>query len=671
MDPTLSFIPYEMPAADLGRPNPLPDMSRRRDVHAGVVFDESIPENERASFLYGRVSTSLPYLTQDGYDRIKKPRAFNSAVLENDHIKAVFLPELGGRLWSLYDKDAGRQLLHVNPVFQPANLAIRNAWISGGVEWNIGILGHSPFTVSPVFAAAYRMSDGTPVLRMYEWERVRSAAFVIDAFLPKDSKFLFLRIQIINTRAKETPMYWWSNTAVDEKPDVRVIAPADRAYGHNYDKKLAKVDVPVSDGIDKSYTTRVPRAMDWFFDIPADRRKWECAVDGNGRGLVQASTERLVGRKLFLWGDSAGGKRWQEFLSAPGCSYLEIQAGVIQTQMQNAAMPALAKWDWLESYGPICTDPVVAHGEWKRAYEHITEMLDEKLPLGTLESYLDKARAEGRAANVELKSYGSGWAALEAARAFKTGDGFDVENLVFPEDSINDEQSPWLELLRTGTFPEPGVGAEPSSYMIQPEWLDLLTESIERGKSDHWYSWLQLGVIHFANGENEKAESAFNSSLERRPNAWALRNLAALRGLGGDAEGAARELLEAVGLLPQKHIVIECGKALIAAGMHAEFAAFERELPTDLRNHGRVRVQKIEALIRLGELDAAREIFDADLTVNDVREGEVLLSDLWTLLHRKMIAREQRVDESAVTDAEALGKYPLPENIDFRMSGAK
>ena len=62
---------------------------------------------------------------------------FRVAVLENDHLRATFLLELGGRLWSLLHKPTGRELLSVNPVFQPANLAIRNAWFSGGVEWNI------------------------------------------------------------------------------------------------------------------------------------------------------------------------------------------------------------------------------------------------------------------------------------------------------------------------------------------------------------------------------------------------------------------------------------------------------------------------------------------------------------------------------------------------------
>ena len=48
-------------------------------------------------------------------------------VLENDKLIATFLPEQGGRLWSLKNKATGKEVLYKNPVFQPANLGIRNA----------------------------------------------------------------------------------------------------------------------------------------------------------------------------------------------------------------------------------------------------------------------------------------------------------------------------------------------------------------------------------------------------------------------------------------------------------------------------------------------------------------------------------------------------------------
>ena len=42
---------------------------------------------------------------------------------------------------------------YTNDVIRFRNLAIRNAWFSGGVEWNCGIIGHSPFTCSAMYCA--------------------------------------------------------------------------------------------------------------------------------------------------------------------------------------------------------------------------------------------------------------------------------------------------------------------------------------------------------------------------------------------------------------------------------------------------------------------------------------------------------------------------------------
>ena len=50
---------------------------------------------------YGMMSDGLPYTLQDDYDGPEEELTFKAAILENEYLKAVFLPELGGRLWSL------------------------------------------------------------------------------------------------------------------------------------------------------------------------------------------------------------------------------------------------------------------------------------------------------------------------------------------------------------------------------------------------------------------------------------------------------------------------------------------------------------------------------------------------------------------------------------------
>ncbi|MDR1061749.1 MAG: DUF5107 domain-containing protein [Clostridiales bacterium] len=666
MRTSLTFGAITMPGADLGPENPLPDIRAAQDFRVpSATLDESIPEDERPLFSYGKISSVLPYRIQDGYNREKTEKSFPCATLENERVKAVFIPSFGGRLWSLLDKERGRELLHANPVFQPANLALRNAWISGGVEWNVGIAGHSPFTLSQLHVARAALSDGTPVLRMYEWERIRRASYQIDAFLPEGSRFLYVRVRIKNTRGEETPMYWWSNAAVDETPGTRVLTRADAAYSYGYDRTVRLVPVPVNDGIDKSYSARGPHSQDFFYDIPAGGRKWEAALDESGEGIAQASTDRLIGRKLFMWGNGAGGRRWQSFLSVPGSAYCEIQAGLAHTQMQHVPMPAGAAWEWLEAYGYMRADPKKAHGaDWREAYTHVERRLSEILPREALErAFADSG--EALAAPASPMAHGSGWAALELLRQGKR-DRFDGEAAVFSEESMTGDQAPWLELLRSGTFPDQPAGDEPAAYMAQAEWLPLL-EKAARGGSDHWHAWLQLGVMRAAAGELDKAKKAFETSDARTPNGWAKRNLAVLAQIAGDREEAADKLLEAADLLPIRPMAVECGKALLDAGRLAEFARFYGRLPHALREHGRLRAMRAQAAVMADDFDTGLAILEGGIQMADLREGELALSDLWVLLHARKIAKAEGLAVSDELKARALREHPIPAALDFRM----
>ncbi len=69
------------------------------------------------------------------------------------------------------------------------------------------------------------------------------------------------------------------------------------------------------EGKDISYTTNSKRAARLLLPDPAGQRPWVSALDGEGKGLIQASTGVLRGRKLFPVGTGTGGTRWQEWLS--------------------------------------------------------------------------------------------------------------------------------------------------------------------------------------------------------------------------------------------------------------------------------------------------------------------------------------------------------------------
>ena len=250
---SVTFTEYVIPSAHIGADNTLPDIHNNKYIRTNVKVSESVGKKDGKYIGYGMISTLLPYTVQDDYDRNREERAFKCAVLENEYLKAVFVTELGGRLWSLYDKKGGRELLYKNDVFQPANLALRNAWFSGGVEWNVGIRGHNPLTVSPMFASKAYAKDGGEILKMYEYERKRGVTYSISATL-KDN-VLLVKVCIENRNDHSVPMYWWSNMAIPDEEGTRVIAPADEMLYCAYENGayyLNKSKAPVLDGTDVS-----------------------------------------------------------------------------------------------------------------------------------------------------------------------------------------------------------------------------------------------------------------------------------------------------------------------------------------------------------------------------------------------------------------------------------
>ena len=361
---TLRFEKFKIKGANFGEMSCLPDIKNDDYIRATLTVLPEVTSEESKHMGKGMIPTLLPYRIQSGYDRERKLLEFDAATLENEYLRATFVTELGGRLWSLYDKKAGRELLYANDVFQPGNLALRNAWFSGGVEWNVGIKGHNPLTCSPLFAEELQDTDGNPMLRMYEFERIRGIAYSIEAKLEKD--VLLIRPTIENTAEESVYMYWWSNIAVDETPDTRVIVPCTKTFKCAYEEGnyfLGNTDIPVSDGIDITYATNLNRSRDFFYKIPENEKKWITAVDKEGYGLIQMSTNELVGRKLFAWGEGAGGKHWNNWLSDCGKKYIEIQAGLMKTQLEHFLMEGKTAISWTEGYGAFKGEGKILHGD--------------------------------------------------------------------------------------------------------------------------------------------------------------------------------------------------------------------------------------------------------------------------------------------------------------------
>ncbi|MEU0567180.1 DUF5107 domain-containing protein [Nonomuraea sp. NPDC005983] len=586
-------------------------------VSGHVTEGAGVDAEMRRNLGYGRPHALLPYTRQSGYDRERAERELPTVVLENDVLTATFLPSYGGRLWSLTHRPTGRELLHRNPILQPANLALRDAWLAGGVEWNLGATGHWPLTCEPLHAVRLSAPDGTPVLSMFEFERLRRLILRIDTWLPAGSPVLYVHVSIHNPSAEETAVYWWSNIAVPETENVRVVAPAERAFHFDYVSELRRVDFP---GPDRGYPGRASRAADYFMDIPDGERRWIAALDESGSGLVQSSTGLLRGRKVFCWGTGTGGKHWQEWLSGPGSAYLEIQAGLARTQLEHLPMPGGATWSWAEAYGLLEVEPTAVHGPWKAARAAAADALTALVPPSALDQALEFAAGFGEPSQV--LAHGSGWGGLEGLPGF-------------PDSGA--EQAPWRELLATGRLP---VSDPPAAPIVGPRWRELLEESAR-----DWHSAYHLGLVRLADGDDDGARAACERSVSEHVTPWALRVLAFL---AASAEESADLMLRAHRLRPDLlELTIEALDALLAAGRAEEALRVIGALPSADRGHGRVRLAEADAAYASGDHDRVRRLLAEGIRVDNLREGEVSLNTLWLAVHPG---------------------EPVPSAYDFRMS---
>ncbi|MEU2731807.1 DUF5107 domain-containing protein [Streptomyces griseoviridis] len=636
-----------LPAAELGPDNPLPPLRPLDEVHRADDRDRDhdLPRDLARGLGHAPLRSLLPVRIRDGYGRTRTPRDLTALVLENDRLRATVLPGLGGRLVSLFHKPTGRELLYRNPVFQPADFALNGAWFSGGIEWNIGATGHTTLACAPLHAARVPAPDGGEMLRLWEWERLRDLPFQIDLWLPAGADFLHVGVRVRNPHEHPTPTYWWSNTAVPE--DRRVLVPATAAWHFGHERRLRRVPVPVHDGIDRTRPLNSPYAADYFYDLSDDGRCWIAALDDDGHGLVQTSTDVLRGRKLFVWGHRAGGRRWQEWLTEPGTGgYCEIQSGLARTQLEHVSLDAESEVSWLEVYGPLDTDP---RGPWDTAVAAAEARLGTVLPRADVEAAHAAWTAHADTAPVEILATGSGWGALEVLRA-----DWKLPGTPFPASTLGEDQEPWLVLLRTGHLPEPRRVSPPGGTLVAPHWRELLETAPATPLTEY-----HLGVAQWHAGDRAQAVRSWERALRLAPSRWpALRCLAVADREGGNRERAADRYTEAFdGLCRERRddgepwtaataaLGREAIDALLAAGRTAAARSVWDRLHPVTRERGRFRLIEARLLLAEGRRPEARAVFDAGFEVADLREGAETLGLLWS----------------------SLDDGPLPAPYDFRM----
>ncbi len=659
---TISQGKHHLRVSHLGEPNPLPIFRWQQPTkfQPAPPSPDLSEEEVRGAFLWGEASI-LPYQVQDSYDRAQEEGALDAIFIENTRMKLRLYPTLGGRLASIWYKDEERELLFDNPVFQPANLAALNAWFSGGIEWNGLIPGHTPFTCSPVFVAKVTTERG-PIVRLYEFDRIREAAWQVDLFLPEDECRIWIHVTLTNPNPYAVDCYWWTNMAAPLNEHTRVLSPADCSIEHVLpDNHLAPFDFPLGHGYDGSYPVNYRDSASVFFRRHELQKPWIASFGEDGRGIYHAATDNLNGRKLFTWGSNAGGQRWQQYLSCEGHGeYIELQAGVAPTQNQEFVLGAGEVLSWTECIAPVSIEPEVGHdSDFHAACAAMAEIGNTIAPADGLQE-MDEWLSETAVSPVDtVLQRGRAWGMLHERLTGKTiSPGLDFAA------EVGDEYC-WADLLAHGHFSSNTLNRPPASWAVSKRWKAHLEGSME-ARGTTWLHELFSGVIELDQEDVDNAYERFMRSAELKNNYLAHRHLALIHEQRDNLDEAWREYMLAWKTANDNvNLAVEMCQFLQRHTILTELTEFVSALPDVLRKHERIRLALAQVALLQGRYDLVREILYGEFATN--REGETLLSDLWIASFEDEAAEQKGAPLTDQEKSALRQAHPVPNHIDFRM----
>jgi tetratricopeptide (TPR) repeat protein len=298
-----------------------------------------------------------PYPLLDALSDEAQPREYRALMLENPYLRVMVLPELGGRVWSLYDKIGERECLHQPPSIKPALIGLTGAWIAGGIEFNFPI-GHRYTTHQPVwYTLSYPKEEGDKAtIWIGEICRRSRMMWMVGISLYPDTAFMETDIRLFNRTELKKRFYFWTNCAVSAHEEWQWILPASSVRNWEGDLSEARATLPfpvTDDGTDLSLYRSYDRASSVF--AHDSRGDFFGGYDlREDTGLLHVANPRdACGRKLFTWGTADDGAVWAERLDDRGVPYVEIQTGRFEDQSIWHWIPPHSLECWQEAWYPI------------------------------------------------------------------------------------------------------------------------------------------------------------------------------------------------------------------------------------------------------------------------------------------------------------------------------
>ena len=266
----------------------------------------------------------------------KVDKEWNAIYLENQYLKIMILPELGGRIQMAYDKTKQRHFVYYNQVIKPALVGLTGPWISGGIEFNWP-QHHRPSTYEAVDHCIEENADGSVTVWCSEVERMFRTRGMAGFTLYPDKAYMEIKVKLFNRTNHPQTFLWWANPAVKVNDDYQSVFPPDVNAVFDHGKRdvsefpIAKgtyYKVDYSPGTDISRYKNIPVPTSYMAITSKYNFVGGYENDTKGGLLHVANHYVSPGKKQWTWGHSDFGQAWDRNLTDEDGPYIELMCGV-------------------------------------------------------------------------------------------------------------------------------------------------------------------------------------------------------------------------------------------------------------------------------------------------------------------------------------------------------
>jgi len=276
-------------------------------------------------------------------------KSWKMVVLENDYLRVKIFPEIGGKVWSIFDKKEGKELFYDNAVIKFREIAMRGPWTSGGIEFNYGVIGHAPSCANPVDYRVENKADGSVSCYIGVQELLTRTRWMVEINLPKDAVWVRTRTFWHNYSGTFQPYYHWANSGITAADNMEFIYPATYSIAHSGNT----TPYPHFEGHDLSRYDDQTFGQDKSLHPGGSHKGFFGAYwpDDDFGMLHYALRDEKLGRKYFSWAQSEQGSIWVDLLTDTNPQYVELQSGRLFNQNDGNSVRTPYKQFLFSPYG--------------------------------------------------------------------------------------------------------------------------------------------------------------------------------------------------------------------------------------------------------------------------------------------------------------------------------